>query len=59
MAVVAQKPGRGIGMTRGDEIRTMTDEEFAKFLARLSGFPGFWTAWLKYLQSPVEEVDNG
>lgn len=46
-------------MTRGDEIRTMTDEEFAKFLARLSGFPGFWTAWLKYLQSPVEEVDNG
>ena len=44
-------------MTRGDEIRAMTDEELAKFLARLSGFPGFWTAWLKHLQSTMEEKE--
>lgn len=45
-------------MTYADEIRSMSDEELAKYIAKISGFPGFWTAWLKYLQSPVE-VDNG
>ena len=57
----ARMPQCGMIMTNADRIRSMSDEELAKYLFEIGydeGWPSAKHA-LKWLQQPAEEADNG